>query len=612
MNEVSVRVLPVLIDRLTQRGIDVGSLFEGLRVRPEDIAKGTGRFDWDDFARFLGRAGMLLGDPAELHAIGVRFKDRSEVSPIIPIFGLALRPRMLVEVLIRWWGPMLFTCVRAERAWLGARVVELTLTIPPEFRDSPEFFHINTGAFTGLGIFSAGVPAKVDLQLSPRRGVYRVEFPQRPSLRRLALMASAFVGGESALMTQLMQQQTELNAALAELQQKEEQYRLLVENSVDVIWRYDLATGAFSFASRAIESLLGYAPEQIKGLRLSHLVHPDDLPRIRQTVVASASGAADGFAIEVRMLRRDGRPVWVEVRVSPQRGVDGDVVALQGVTRDVSARRQADEERMRALVAEAARQELEREVEERRRVEAQLLEAKEAAEASTRLKSSILANLSHEIRTPLTGLIGFAQILGRTVKGSPAEDQARIIYNSGRRLLGLLDNMLELSRADAGKLAVEPRPYALATVVTSVTTLMGPHAAEKGVGLSVAVPDTLFVLSDARRDEQVLLNVIGNAIRYSDTGTVSVWATACDEGGKRWVEVVVADAGIGISPEFLPYVFDEFRQERADDNRRHEGSGLGLALAKRFVERVGGAIAIASAKGQGTTVRIKLPAADVA
>lgn len=609
MNEVSARVMPVVLERLCNRGVDLQPLFEGLQARQADLEKGVGRFGWDDFAVLLERAAQRLDGTAELQDIGVHFKDRSEVSAMVPIFGVVLRPRLLVKLLTHWWGPMLFTCVQTETNWLGPRELELTMTIPGRYRDSPEFFHVNTGSFTTLGYFSGGAPAAVALRLAPRRAVYHIVFPQTPSIRQRAAMAVRSLGGESALMNQLMSQQLELNAALRELQDQEYRYRLLVENSSDVIWRYDLATGSFTFASRSIRNLLGYAPDNITALRLSQLVHPHDVPRVREAVAASASGAGDGFALEVRMMHRDGHPVWVEVRVSPQRNDEGDVVALQGITRDISARREAEAERLRAMVAENERQALAQEIEERRRIEAELLEAKEAAEASNRLKSSILANLSHEIRTPLTALIGFAQILDRSLKGTSQEAQARIIHGSGRRLLALLDNMLELARADAGKLVVEREAYPLRRVVAGVTTLMSAHAAEKGIALAVDVPDELRVVSDPRRDEQVLLNVIGNALRYSDGGTISIAAARIVEAGTPWAEVKVADTGIGISAEFLPFVFDEFRQEATAPGRRQEGSGLGLALAKRFVERVGGSIALASQKGRGTTVTIRWPAA---
>lgn len=604
MKEVSARTLPVLLDRLEQRGVALAPLFDGLGISLADARAARGRLDWDDFAELLARVGRALGSEAELVRIGVRFKDREEVSSLMPVFGLALRPRLLMDLTNRWWGPMLFGCVTGSAVWHASDEAELTLRIPPEFRDSPEFFHVCRGSLTALGWLRGGAPAEVTLTLAPRLAVYRIKLtPPTPLLAHLKRLARG-PRGVAALLQQLLAQQQALTETNRAANENERRYRMLVENSPDVIWRYEAATGTFSFASKAVFDLLGYTPDEIAHLRLSQFVHVDDVPRIRRAVAEMMSGAGEGFVAEVRQVRKDGGLVWVEVRVAPQRNADGEVVALQGITRDISARKQAEAERLRAMLAEAQREQLAAEVEERRRVEAELVVAKEAAEASNRLKTSILANLSHEIRTPLTSLIGFSQILARSLEGTEQEAQARIIQQAGRRLLGLLDNMLALARDEAGKLDVAPEPYPLARVVGEVVALLAVNAAEKGVAVEVDVPPELHVFSDPRRDEQVLFNVVGNAVRYTDVGRIRV-AAAPVEGG-AWVEVRVADTGIGMAPEFIPLAFEEFRQEEPGREKRRGGSGLGLALAKRFVERVGGVIAIESEKGVGTTVTIRL------
>lgn len=245
------------------------------------------------------------------------------------------------------------------------------------------------------------------------------------------------------------------------------------------------------------------------------------------------------------------------------------------------------------------------------RVEAEetLRRAKEAAEEAARLKDAFLANMSHEIRTPMTAILGFAELLCMRL---PEEDElggyARLIRNGGKRLLDLLNNILDLARLKADKLPLSPTPHPLAASASYVAELLGVLARQKGLQLDVAVDPELWTKTDPRREEQILTNVVGNAIRFTESGAVSLRAEI-DPDDPSLVRIRVRDTGIGIDATFLPHVFDEFRQESEGTGRRHEGSGLGLAIAHQLTTRMGGTIRIESRKGGGTTVEIHLPRA---
>ena len=240
--------------------------------------------------------------------------------------------------------------------------------------------------------------------------------------------------------------------------------------------------------------------------------------------------------------------------------------------------------------------------------EQQLIEAKEEAEHLAELKSTLLANMSHEIRTPLTSIIGFSSILEHEVSGEHLEF-ARLIGQNGRRLMETLNSVLDLARLEHGTLESHPEEVGIAEEINEVVDLLRPMAEQRGLDLRVAItPATLHATLDRALLNRVLTNLVGNAVKFTHEGHVAVTAHA-DEAH---VEVQVSDTGIGISSEFLPHLFEEFRQESSGVARAYEGNGLGLAISRRLVEVMGGTIAVESEKGVGTTFTVRLPRHAVA
>jgi signal transduction histidine kinase len=242
------------------------------------------------------------------------------------------------------------------------------------------------------------------------------------------------------------------------------------------------------------------------------------------------------------------------------------------------------------------------------RMNAELARLYHQLETANRHKSEFLANMSHELRTPLNAIIGFSEVLEERMFGELNAKQAEYIHDintSGGHLLSLINDILDLSKVEAGKMELELASFDLVGTLQGVLTLVRERATRHGIELGLDVGEGVgLIIADERKVRQILLNLLSNAVKFTpDGGRVALAA----KRGSDVVEISVADTGIGISPEDQAELFEEFRQVGADATRKHEGTGLGLALAKRFVELHGSTIRVESAAGKGTTFTFSLP-----
>ncbi|WP_425997341.1 MASE1 domain-containing protein [Caulobacter sp. DWR1-3-2b1] len=355
----------------------------------------------------------------------------------------------------------------------------------------------------------------------------------------------------------------------------EARYRLLTENALDVIVHSDLK-GRVTYISPSVFAVLGYAAEELTGERPVEFVHPDYVAAVVAISQAQVSGQGDHFHDRVEYLayRKDRSLIWLESR--PTLALDpvsGEKVGLTDVVRDITARKVLEQE---------------------------LREARATAEAAAAAKGEFLANMSHELRTPLTAVIGFANLVDNQPElAADTRRHVGRIVDGGRSLLATINDILDFSKLDAGHMEIRPRHVNVADLVRDVLDMFTLQAAAKGLTLNSqgldCLPSNLWL--DPERVRQVLLNLIGNAVKFTETGGVTVGLTY-DTAGER-LGVAVIDTGQGIAEEDRTLLFMRFSQVDATIRRQHGGTGLGLAISKSLVEAMGGEIGVESQAGQG-------------
>ena len=371
------------------------------------------------------------------------------------------------------------------------------------------------------------------------------------------------------------------------LQVSEQRHRLLADNAIDVILTTDLA-GRYSYVSPSVEKLLGFGPDEIVGHSMEDVLAPGSLPiaeayfkELRADLLAGRP--LSPFRAELEQRRKDGSTVWTDVTASPLLNTDGSFVEILGVARDIS---------------------------ERKRYEHDLRQVYDAAEAANAAKSEFLAHMSHEIRTPMNAVLGLAQVLEREPLAANQRDMVERIRTAGQSLLAILNDVLDLSKIEAGQLRIEPRPFELEPLLANLDSLMGQAARAKGLALKIEMPATQpgLLVGDRLRLEQVLFNLTGNAIKFTERGEVTLLVETLEASASALrLRFEVRDSGIGIDPEALSHLFAPFTQADAGIGRRFGGTGLGLSICKRLVGLMGGEIGAESKPGEGSVFWFELP-----
>ncbi|MCX7680776.1 MAG: ATP-binding protein [Anaerolineae bacterium] len=384
-----------------------------------------------------------------------------------------------------------------------------------------------------------------------------------------------------------------------ELHQSEQRYQTLARISPVGIFRTD-ADGATTYVNPKWCEIAGISAEEALGDGWLKAVHPDDREALRQGWQEASRLRRPSFA-DYRFMRADGTVVWVMGQAVPEVNSDGQVVGYVGTITDITERKQAEDE-VRRLNAE-----LEERVAQRTK---ELSVAMHRAQEADRLKSAFLATMSHELRTPLNSIIGFTGVLLQELAGPLNPEQRKqlgMVRDSARHLLALINDVLDISKIEAGQLEVERAPFDIRAAIESALRSVSPQAQKKGLTLTAAIASNVgSVVSDRRRVEQILLNLLSNAIKFTERGEVRLECRV--QNG--WLEISVHDTGIGIRPEDLGRLFEPFRQLETGLNRRHEGTGLGLAICKNLVTLLGGQIRVESEWGKGSTFTFTLPIGD--
>jgi PAS domain S-box-containing protein len=388
---------------------------------------------------------------------------------------------------------------------------------------------------------------------------------------------------------------TEQRAAERALSESEQRFRTLVDNQGEGIGIVDLDE-RFEFANPAAESIFGVAPGGLDGRCLDEFLDAEQLAAVRAQTARRRSGERDAYHLQVR--RADGERRWLIVTAVPRRDAAGGVVGAFGIFRDVTAQRRAEEALRRAKEeTEAANARLERAI-----ARAEQLAA--TAEQASRAKGQFLANMSHEIRTPMNGIIGMIAMLLDTPLTEEQRDFADTVRASAEHLLTLINDILDFSKIESGKLAIEHIDFDLHRALEELNKLLGPRARQRGLDYSCRIAPGVprRLRGDPGRLRQVLTNLVGNAIKFTETGEVVIQVAAVAAGGGDVrLRFAVRDTGVGIPEAAQQAIFEPFEQADGSTTRIHGGTGLGLAISRELVQRMGGRLSLESRPGRGST-----------
>jgi hypothetical protein len=369
------------------------------------------------------------------------------------------------------------------------------------------------------------------------------------------------------------------------VKENEERMRMAMDVAEIAAWEWNTHSGHMTWSSDP-EALLGFPPGSFgEDRRVFRALHPDDRVRV-EAAVDLAINTGSNYECEYRVVRPDGIVVWITERGRVLHNDDGQVEKLVGVSRDVSAQRRAEEAREQALLRERR--------------------ARDEAERQSRLKDEFLATLSHELRTPMNAILGWLTLLAKSDGVKDSQHAMAVIQRNAHLQAKLIEDLLEMNRLASGTVRLEVAPVDIESALTAAVDALRPTAEAKHVHLSLTVEPALpQVQADGRRLQQILWNVLQNAVKF--TGTAGTVDTVVQQVDGR-VCIVVKDTGRGIAPDFLPHIFERFRQEDQSTTREASGLGIGLSIAKYLVELHGGSIHAASpGVNQGATFVVELP-----
>ncbi|MDB5324173.1 MAG: domain S-box [Phycisphaerales bacterium] len=464
--------------------------------------------------------------------------------------------------------------------------------------------------------------ARIDLDLAGKSGRFEDEgWRVRKDGSRFwaALVITAMRDASGTLLgfAKVTQDITERKQTEEQLRKSDERFKHIARATNDAVWDWDLASNSVWW-NEGFQTLFGYRGDQIDADADSWFkrLHPDDLDRVNKGLHAVLDGGGSMWSDEYRFRRSDESYAYILNRGYVIRDNQGRPIRMIGAMMDITERKQGEEAvwRARAELAERvaqrtselaeANEALRLEVAERKRAEIDSERAKAVAEAASQSKSEFLAKMSHEIRTPMNGVIGMTDLLLGTDLSAQQRRHAEIIKSSGEALLTLINDILDFSKIEAGKLELNCADFDPRECLEEVVQMLAQRGSSKGLEIACHIDEGVpaRVRGDADRLRQILINLIGNAIKFTDRGEVITRVQMQDASDDALtLRFSIRDTGPGIMPEGMGRLFKSFSQVDSTATRRHGGTGLGLAISKQLAELMGGTIGAESQPGSGST-----------
>jgi PAS domain S-box-containing protein len=396
------------------------------------------------------------------------------------------------------------------------------------------------------------------------------------------------------------------------LRESEERLTQLTEQSGTVAWEVD-AQGLYTYVSHVVEAVLGYRPDELVGRVHFYDLHPEEGRESFKTAALAVFAEKGSFHNLLNAAQtKDGRQVWLSTTGAPMLNADGTLRGYRGSDIDVTEpKRGADEiSRLHAELEDRVRErteDLSSANEELQAANEELNGVNVKLEEATRAKSDFLASMSHELRTPLNSIIGFSGVMLQGLAGDLSAEQNKqlgMINNSGQHLLELINQVLDLTKVESAQDQPTIRKLGVGAVAREMFDSVRPMAEAKGIEMRWTCPEGLRpILTDRLRIGQILLNLMGNAVKFTEHGYVGVTVSQDDSG----VTITVDDSGRGIPVEDLERVFDDFYQVSPHSSAKSEGTGLGLAVSRRLAESIGARIEVTSEPGRGSVFTLRIP-----
>ncbi len=414
------------------------------------------------------------------------------------------------------------------------------------------------------------------------------------------------VEGSFQDVTQAMKHETELRRTVREHREAQDRLEKAQRNARIGDFTWDEKLMSFSYMSPQLLSIMGAGSGKTPQNLEEHLdrVHPEDRDRVHQMIIDTAE-APRPYEDEYQIMGLDDEIYHVHERASPVFSETGELTGYEGTIQDITDRKLAELELQRVIVEQREAQDR---LEEQSIALVEMAEdiaiARDDAEAATRAKSEFLAAMSHEIRTPMNGVLGMTGLLLETDLSDEQRRLAEIAQQSATDLLAIINDILDFSKLEAGRIEIDEGVFAISSVLDSIFGLMNPQAVSKQIELRTAVGDDVpsRLVGDVTRIRQILFNLVGNAVKFTEKGFVEVrLTTRFDNDDSVVLRGEVQDTGIGIPSEVQAKLFESFTQADSSTARRFGGTGLGLAISRQLVELMGGEIGVESIPGEGST-----------